>query len=345
MYYDDNGKSFHELNGGFLFGGSKTIPAGSVKYIKYELEIISKPVFLAFCILSILEITVIVFLITVSLGKLPNITLDNHLRQRFKAFKCQDLAMAIGIIIYLTSVFATPHGELANNIKVYYICHAFLLATGFSIAQAALIWKLQEARYLIEPSHCLRWKRRTGLHIPIFWIIFQVTLIAVFIGLGPFDNIQAVDLETFYSKDKTIIYKPYRYEYGIAFFKNAGKTATAIFIVLFASSVVIFSELVFHSYRVVRVMKIQSARFYFENVNSFHAKEDFTLTLNTLMFSSVLLSGIGFISFGFMSDPSKLVFVSPIAVLTISFCLIFGVYLLKFGAKPPLKPNALGRLY
>ena len=345
VYYDDNGKSFHTLNGGFLFGESKAIPAGSVKYISYELEIISKPVFLALCILSILEIAVVMFLILTATGTLVCMKTDAHVKQRFEAFKYQDLTMAIGTIFYLSSVFATPHGKLANNVKVYYICHALLMATGFSIVGAGLIWKLQEARKFINPNPSTKWKQMITTKIPILWILFQVTLIAVFIGLGSFDNIQAVDLETFYSKDKTIIYKPYRYEYGIDFFKNAGKTATAVFIVLFASSVVVFSELVFHSYRVVRIMKIQSARFYFENVNSFHAKEDFTLTLNTLMFSSVLLSGIGFLSFGFMSDPSKLVFVSPIAVLAISLAIIIGIYLPKFGAKPPLKPNTLGRLY
>ena len=319
-YYDDNAFEIHKLNGGFLFGGSKTIPKGYVTNVPYEVDLISQPVFIALCVLAALAISMTIFFISTLILSDKLSLFSESVQNRMKIFKNQDLLKAVGLIVFLSSVLATPNGTKGGNqIILHYACQAFLLATGHSLVVGATIWKTQKAKPLRVTVH-----HRTcscQIIVLLLWLICQVALIGTFIGIGSFGKIKIFHLESYYSADKNTVYKPYRYQYGTDFLTQAGPASFGIFIAIMFSNVLAMLFCIFESYRTLKLLKNEISRHHYDDRNEL-ALGDFKTSTVSLVANSVMICGIVFIGCLLSSQPNAITLLVSISVLAISISTI-----------------------
>ena len=334
-YFNDNDGKFYQLQDGFLFNGSTKIPAGSVKRVSYEVEILQHHIFIVFAVFASFGIFLVICNIFIVFGKRRILSESQlHIDKRYEAFRRQGLGISMGLIVLLASLFVVPTGTQGTLVTTFYSCHAFLISTGFAIILASLIWKLQQVKSFIESRNFNRNSWRT-IFIPILWVLFQVSLISTLIGTGLFTQIDRVQIDSSYSLDKTVVYKAYLYQYGTRFLSATDTTSIALIIAISSSTVVVLAYCVFQSYRICKLLKIQSAMFYNENVDVHHAKEDIMMTLNTFIVISTLLCGTGLIAFILKSNAPALILVSSVSTIVLSFSIVILEFIAKFSAKSP----------
>ena len=324
-YYDDNANEIHPVNNGFLFGGSINIPIGRVKTIEFEVEIIDRPTFIVISTLASLGIILSVICFVWLVVDFP--FSSDPVKIRWSVFKHQDIAMTIGLTIFLTSVLATPNGQKRENVETNYICQGILLVIGLSIMTTATIWKILKT----NPANRDGTVKRKLDYICWLWPLIQTTLIVAFVGVGSFAGIKAIHLESFYSGDRNTVYKPCRYQYGTDFLTKSGSASFGLFIAIAILNVLALLFCLFKSYRCLKLLKSVVHRHpNGTDADLLYQLEDFKMASIGVVFITTLICGTVLIGLISINYPNQIVLLIPISVLTISFGLILINFLAKF---------------
>ena len=327
-YYDDNTKTIHSVNGGFLFSRTKNIPKASAIEVEYEVEMVDMPTFIVLSVVAAFVISIAVFFIAVLLEGLKALIEKEWVSVRFQTFKWQDIMKLIGLIVLLSSVFATPHGATGGKITTNYACQAFLLSTGLAMIAAATIWKIEKAKTLKQSEN--QNSKGENKFLAFIWLLVQIGLIAAFIANRPFSRITTSQLESYYSDDKNTVFRPYRYQYGPDFLRESGPWSFGLFISIALSNVLVILLSIFEGYRTLSMLRLNQSRFRSINAKTVYSMEDFKMMLVSLIFSFILFCAIILIGLISMTDPNRLVLVTSVSVIIVSFFTISVEFASKF---------------
>ena len=161
------------------------------------------------------------------------------------------------------------------------------------------------------------------------WPLIQVSLVIAFIRVGTFSKPETKFLESFYSKDTTVVYKPYQLYYPVSFLRNTDY-AFELFLALISSNALAIFYCIYFCYSTIKLMKSAKRT---SDVFLISKMNDFKMTTAAIYCFSILLTGVILISFTLSWKTGVLIIISPFAVLTCCFIFLSIIFLPKFTAK------------
>ena len=327
-YYDHNDKTFHSVNGGFLFGRSKKIPIASPIEVEYEVEMVKMSTCIILGIIAALIVSICLVFVAILFGKLKALTVKESVSVRFQTFKWQDMMKIVGLVVFLSSVFATPHGTRGVEITTNYICHSFLLTIGLALITSGTIWKIEKAKCLKKSGIVIN-KKESKIMV-LIWLFVQIGLIVAFIANGPFSRIEIAHLKGHYSDDKNAVFRPFRYQYGPDFLSQSELVSFGLFIAIALSNVLVMLFCIFEAYRTLSMLKLKMAQYRNVKAEIIYSMEDFKMTFVSLVFSFILFCAIALIGVILMSQPDRLVLLASASVIIVSSFIISVEFVPKF---------------